>query len=91
MVQNLQAAVHQHFQNIGLPVPIEISAALSMFDILAPHFTLTRHIHRVGVKATESVDSCKAVLEGVELQDIVALSIGSSDFILHQEHYLAVR
>ncbi|PLN79875.1 Ccr4-Not transcription complex subunit [Aspergillus taichungensis] len=50
-------AANVRYQKLGVDVPMEIAAALQMFNFLSPRYTLVRQLHSRGPKATSSVDA----------------------------------
>ena len=49
-----------------------------LFDLLEPHNSLVRLVHRNGPKVTESHERCKLMLESAELQDISYQQVSST-------------
>ena len=63
-------AVKQRYRSANVVIPIEIQAALLLFDLLEQSNSLVKIMQRQGSRATDKLDRCKSILEGVELQDI---------------------
>ena len=75
---SLYSAIDKSSRNSGTPVPVEVAASLQLFDLLNPHNFLVHLIHDYGSRATESLESCKAMLENVELHDMNYQQVASS-------------
>lgn len=68
--QFLIQAFQQRFHSAGSLVPLEISSTFHLFDLLSASNGLVRLVKKHGPKATESIESCKGVLETAELRDM---------------------
>ena len=69
-VNQLRIAIRQRYQSVNLLVPAEVNAAMLLFDLLEQNNSLVKTIQRQGSRATERLERCKHILEGVEIQDI---------------------
>ena len=63
---NLALAVRMHYQTLNLPVPIEVSSALQVGEILKPEHVLANALQAAGPQCTKSLESCAQALRSVE-------------------------
>ena len=66
----LKAAIRQRYRSANLYVPVEISAALLLFDLLERNNSMVKIFQRHGPRATEKLERCRNILESVEAHDV---------------------
>lgn len=57
--------IRLHYENTNTDIPIEVSNALQLVDLLGPQQTLARALQRAGPQSTISLQACRPMLQSV--------------------------